>query len=196
MIAMVTAPTISWTVVVTLMRMMDSATSSAMPMRKNGNHHLASRPSRLMASPATPAMVMGTKQASPKAYSQPATKPPSLPMLRDAYVYAYPAEAMRRVNPMITNARARTPMPPSRNASGVDPPATIATPGTLRSMAMPGASTDTEIATASQVLSAPRASVLVPSVTTPGPAAPRPVGSPWTSSTPSSFRRCSHGGLS
>ncbi len=35
---------------------------------------------------------------------------------------------------------------------------------------MPGASTDTEMATASQVLSAPRASVLAPSVTIPGPA--------------------------
>ena len=37
-----------------------------------------------MASPATPAMVMGTKADSPKAYSQPAMKPPSLPMLRAA----------------------------------------------------------------------------------------------------------------
>ncbi len=67
MTAMVTAPTTSCTVVVTLMRMIDSATSSAMPMRKNGNHHLVSSPSRLMARPATPAMVMGTKQASPNA---------------------------------------------------------------------------------------------------------------------------------
>ncbi len=109
-------------------------------------------------------------------------------------MYAYPAEAMRRVKPMITNASAMTPMPPSRNASGVEPPATSATPGTLRSMAMPGASTDTEMATASQVLSAPRASVLAPSVTTAGPAAEVGNG-PRVAviESPPHFPACSHG---
>src|SRR5579875_1076240 len=59
---------------------------------------------------------------------------------------------------MTTNASARHPMPPSRNASGVEPPLTAATPDTLSSMAMPGASTETEIAMASGRRSAPWAS--------------------------------------
>src|ERR1700735_762073 len=59
---------------------------------------------------------------------------------------------------MTTKASARQPTPPSRNASGVEPPATAATPDTLSSMAMPGASTDTEMAMASQSRSEPWAS--------------------------------------
>src|SRR5215467_8062966 len=59
---------------------------------------------------------------------------------------------------MTTNASARHATPPSRNASGVDPPATAATPVTLSSIAMPGAITDTEIAIASQRRSDPCAS--------------------------------------
>src|SRR5450432_4059202 len=59
---------------------------------------------------------------------------------------------------MTTNASARQPTPPSRNASGVEPPATAATPDTLSSIAMPGASTDTEIAMASHSRSEPCAS--------------------------------------
>src|SRR5882724_656488 len=59
---------------------------------------------------------------------------------------------------MTTNASARQPTPPSRNASGVEPPLTAATPDTLRSMAMPGASTDTEMAMASHSRSEPCAS--------------------------------------
>ena len=53
-------------------------------------------------------------------------------------------------------------MPPSRKASGVDPPATTATPGTLRSIAIPGAMTDTEMATASHVLRVPFARPSLP----------------------------------
>jgi len=49
-------------------------------------------------------------------------------------------------------------MPPSRNASGVDPPLTRATPLTFSSIAMPGAITDTEIAMASIRRSEPCAS--------------------------------------
>ena len=56
-------------------------------------------------------------------------------------------------------------MPPSRNASGVEPPADDATPETFSSIAMPGASTDTEIAMASQTLSEPCASSSWPVVT-------------------------------
>src|SRR5690349_15340236 len=59
---------------------------------------------------------------------------------------------------MTTKASARQAMPPSRNASGVDPPATAATPVTLSSIAMPGAITDTEIAMASHRRSEPCAS--------------------------------------
>src|SRR5450755_709995 len=59
---------------------------------------------------------------------------------------------------MTTNASARQATPPSRNASGVEPPLTAATPDTLRSIAIPGASTDTEIAMASQSRSEPCAS--------------------------------------
>ena len=40
-------------------------------------------------------------------------------------------------------------MPPSRKASGVEPPAATATPDVLSSIAMPGAISDTEIAMAS-----------------------------------------------
>ena len=49
-------------------------------------------------------------------------------------------------------------MPPSRNAKGVEPPLVAATPETLSSIAMPGASTETEIAMASGSRSVPRAS--------------------------------------
>src|SRR5580692_6025672 len=59
---------------------------------------------------------------------------------------------------MTTKASARQAMPPSRNASGVEPPLVAATPETLSSIAMPGASTDTEIAMASGSRSEPRAS--------------------------------------
>src|SRR5215813_3735320 len=59
---------------------------------------------------------------------------------------------------MTTNARARQAIPPSRNASGVEPPATAATPVTLSSIAIPGAITDTEIAMASHKCSEPCAS--------------------------------------
>ena len=59
---------------------------------------------------------------------------------------------------MTTNASARQAMPPSRNASGVDPPPTAATPVTFSSIAMPGAITDTEIAMASHRRSEPCAS--------------------------------------
>ena len=62
------------------------------------------------------------------------------------------------MKPITTNASARQAMPPSRNASGVEPPATIDTPDTLSSIAIPGAITDTEIAMASQILSEPWAS--------------------------------------
>src|SRR6185437_1956323 len=53
-------------------------------------------------------------------------------------------------------------MPPSRKASGVEPPATNATPVTLSSMAIPGAITDTEMAMASQSRSEPCASSPLP----------------------------------
>jgi hypothetical protein len=82
-------------------------------------------------------------------------KPISLPRLRLALVQAYPAVAIRRQNPMTTNASARQAMPPSRNASGVEPPLTAATPVTLSSIAMPGAITETEIAMASHRRSVP-----------------------------------------
>src|ERR1700685_3585983 len=59
---------------------------------------------------------------------------------------------------MTPKARGRQPMPRTRNASGVEPPATAATPDTLSSIAIPGASTDTEIAMASQSRSEPWAS--------------------------------------
>src|SRR5487761_392216 len=101
---------------------------------------------------------MGTKAAKPKAYIQPPRKPQRLPRLRLRYVYAYPAAAIRRVNPMTTNPSARQPMPPRRNESGVDPPATAATPPVFRSMAIAGDSTDTEIAMASIVRKDPFAS--------------------------------------
>src|ERR1700729_3054936 len=61
---------------------------------------------------------------------------------------------------MTTKASARQAMPPSRNARGVEPPLVAATPETLSSIAMPGASTDTEIAMASGSRSVPRASWL------------------------------------
>src|SRR6201996_6234507 len=87
-------------------------------------------------------------------------KPAPLPRLRLAEVYAYPADAIRRVNPMTTKASARQAIPPSRNARGVEPPLVAATPETLSSIAMPGASTGTEIAMASGSRSVPRASSL------------------------------------
>src|ERR1700733_13742602 len=59
---------------------------------------------------------------------------------------------------MTTKASARQPTPPSRKASGAEPPATAATPDTFSSIAMPGASTDTEMAMASQSRSEPWAS--------------------------------------
>src|SRR5580692_12410640 len=59
---------------------------------------------------------------------------------------------------MTTKASARQAMPPSRNARGVEPPLVAATPETLSSIAMPGASTDTEIAMASGNRRVPRAS--------------------------------------
>src|SRR5215469_3851990 len=59
---------------------------------------------------------------------------------------------------MTTKASARHATPPSRNASGVDPPATADTPLTFSSIAIPGAMTDTEIAMASQRRSEPCAS--------------------------------------
>src|SRR6202035_5433635 len=62
---------------------------------------------------------------------------------------------------MTTKASARQAMPPSRNARGVEPPLVAATPETLSSIAMPGASTDTEIAMASGSRSVPRASASV-----------------------------------
>src|SRR4051812_7607920 len=65
---------------------------------------------------------------------------------------------MRRVNPMTTKASARQPIPPSRVDSGVDPPATAATPPVLSCMAMPGESTETLIAIASMVRNCPLAS--------------------------------------
>ncbi len=65
---------------------------------------------------------------------------------------------MRRVKPMTTNPRVRQATPPSTNDSGVEPPATPATPPVLSAMAMPGASTDTLMAMASDVRSEPRAS--------------------------------------
>ena len=77
-------------------------------------------------------------------------------------MYAYPAVAIRRVNPITTKASARQAMPPSRKASGVEPPATAATPVTLSSMAIPGAITDTEMAMASQSRSEPCASSPLP----------------------------------
>src|ERR1700728_1542651 len=61
---------------------------------------------------------------------------------------------------MTTKASARQAMPPSRNARGVEPPLVAATPETLSSIAMPGASTDTEIAMASGSRRVPRASWL------------------------------------
>src|SRR5580700_6744532 len=61
---------------------------------------------------------------------------------------------------MTTKASARQAMPPSRNANGVEPPLVAATPETLSSIAMPGASTDTEIAMASGSRRVPRASSL------------------------------------
>ena len=63
---------------------------------------------------------------------------------------------------MTTNASARQATPPSRNASGVEPPATAETPLTLSSIAMPGAITDTEIAIASHRRSEPCASSPLP----------------------------------
>src|ERR1700761_107967 len=87
-------------------------------------------------------------------------KPAPLPRLRLAEVYAYPADAIRRVNPMTTKASARQAIPPSRNARGVEPPLVAATPETLSSIAMPGASRDTEIAMASGSRSVPRGSSL------------------------------------
>src|ERR1700722_3437947 len=59
---------------------------------------------------------------------------------------------------MTTKASARQAMPPSRNANGVEPPLVAATPETLSSIAMPGASTETEIAIASGSRRGPRAS--------------------------------------
>ena len=52
---------------VTLMRMMDSATSRAIPTRKKKNQYFLSSPRRSMKRPDTPAMVMGTKHAKPNA---------------------------------------------------------------------------------------------------------------------------------
>src|SRR6185312_12031920 len=60
---------------------------------------------------------------------------------------------------MTTKASARQATPPSRNARGVEPPLVAATPETLSSIAMPGASTDMEIAMASGSRSVPRASL-------------------------------------
>src|ERR1700727_2599360 len=45
---------------------------------------------------------------------------------------------------MTTKASARQAMPPSRNANGVEPPLVAATPETLSSIAMPGATTGTQ----------------------------------------------------
>src|ERR1700684_4623158 len=59
---------------------------------------------------------------------------------------------------MTTKASARQAMPPSRNAKGVEPPLVAATPDTLSSIAMPGASTETEIAIAAGSRRVPRAS--------------------------------------
>src|ERR1700679_3373060 len=96
----------------------------------------------------------------PKKYSHPAMNPAPLPRLRLAEGYAQPAGGIRRVNPMTTKASARQAMPPSRNARGVEPPLVAATPETLSSIAMPGASTDTAIAMASGGRRVPRASWL------------------------------------
>src|SRR5438552_2320606 len=62
---------------------------------------------------------------------------------------------MRRVNPITTNARARHPMPPSRNANGVDVPEKLAANVVLYAMAIAGDSTATDMATASHVVSVP-----------------------------------------
>src|ERR1700679_4026697 len=94
----------------------------------------------------------------PKKYSHPAMNPAPLPRLRLAEGYAQPAGGIRRGNPMTTKASARQAMPPSRNAKGVEPPLVAATPDTLSSIAMPGASTETEIAIASGSRRVPRAS--------------------------------------
>src|SRR5579875_1182834 len=64
---------------------------------------------------------------------------------------------MRRVKPTTTKPRARQPMPPSRKESGVEPPATAATPPVLSCMAMAGDRTEMLMATASMVRSEPRA---------------------------------------
>src|SRR3954470_21712803 len=58
---------------------------------------------------------------------------------------------------MTTKASARQPIPPSRVDSGVEPPATAATPPVLSCMAMPGERTETLIATASMVRNWPLA---------------------------------------
>src|SRR3954447_11475362 len=66
-------------------------------------------------------------------------------------------------------------MPPSRNASGVEPPAVPATPPVLSCIAIAGDSTEMLIATASTVRNVPRAKPCPP-----GPvSATRPVSIPW-----------------
>src|SRR5262249_60468823 len=78
------------------------------------------------------------------------------------YDLTYPDVDHHQSNTIPTYANARQAMLPSRNASGVEPPATAATPVTLSSIAMPGAITETEMAMASHRRSVPWASSPVP----------------------------------
>ena len=63
--ATVMMPTMSWVRVVTLIRTMDRAMRSAIPMKKNKIHQSGFRLSRFAARYPTPDIVIGTKQTMP-----------------------------------------------------------------------------------------------------------------------------------